>query len=362
MASYRSHPFGHGRNVLLGILLIAIVSACSTVESPGAEQSPARQQESATPKSVGIPQTPAQPASPVDLEFDGGSLVSFIRQFAQTTDQNVVLMNGLEVVQLEPYTFEDTPPAEILERVAADANLILHQTPHYTFLLANGYEQLTALDLADELDPSFGNRKANVGFGADTPLYAALALLSYSMKTTIVADNIVAGANCGEVELSDVPLSVALQAIFQSARITQGAFRIQSGDSVTFFYAPQNKLRTGLLVNRADAGADALRLLEQRVTLSLPSAPDNPEHLRGYTGAVPLQQCVESLSKQLGVRIMTDADTAQLPVNPSVIVDVPLKTALALIIHQWPVPDFGYEVLPGGIRFVRATWPTLEDL
>ena len=63
------------------------------------------------------------------------------------------------------------------------------------------------------------------------------------------------------------------------------------------------------------------------------------------------------MSEQLGLTVTSDAGMRRLPVNPVVMRKVPIETVLELIIRQWLVPEFGYELDGAGIRLRHVFAP-----
>lgn len=353
IATFRLRIRSHTRLALLLALPVAL-TVCSTVPSqaPAPEDETAPDRRSAKTVGPNVPQ--AETEIPSEFTFDRGPLALFVREFNSWCGRNLVLINGLELIQVGPYEFQNQPPDSVLDRVAEDAALKIHHAASYDLLLTEGYESLSRLDMKNAIDPELASRKADVRFGADTPLYAAFALVGQALDTTLIGDNIVAGATSGEVQLTGVTFADALTALLQSARVAEGNVRVQAEENLTFLYAPGNPLRTDLLLNADEIDPAARAILDRRISLTLPYPPDSPEHLRGDVGAVRLQACLDSASEQLGVRLMTDARAADLPVNPAVMHDVTMRTALRLLIHQWPVSDYGYVFVPEGIRIEHA--------
>ena len=91
-------------------------------------------------------------------------------------------------------------------------------------------------------------------------------------------------------------------------------------------------------------------MLGREVRVMLPFPQDDPEHLQGRIGASTLGEVLEGLSDQLGVPVTADANMHRLPVNPAVMTNVRVATALDLLIRQWLVPEFAYAVDDTGIH------------
>ena len=58
------------------------------------------------------------------------------------------------------------------------------------------------------------------------------------------------------------------------------------------------------------------------------------------------------MSEQLGMKVEADRRSSILPVNPAVMIDVPIETAMRLLIQQWPLPHYGYTATGDTIRIV----------
>lgn len=294
--------------------------------------------------------TPAAPGTPVEFSAPNTSVALLIRELNAASGRNLVLMNGLETTRTGPYDKAKRPAQEWADMIATDAGLRLDRLPAYDFIYPPGYETLTQTTTGGRLEATLAARRTSLHFDLDTPLVSALALLSRSLGTTIVADNVVADAHCGEVHLADVTVDQGLDALLKSARVANQSLRILSDTERTFLYAAGRPLRTSPLV--IAAGETRPESLDRRMTLYLPITPTEPDRLSGYTRAVPLSRVLPELSKQTGLRFEADARTHELPVNPSVMVNVRLETALDLIVHQWPLPHYGYRINGDTVRFV----------
>src|SRR5690606_39059740 len=104
---------------------------------------------------------------------------------------------------------------------------------------------------------------------------------------------------------------------------------------------------------------EARKALDRIVNVSLPVIPPDALHLAFNRELIPLAQAYAALTAQLGVTIEFSEDIAELPVNPCVMRGVRLRTAMDLLIRQWPYPQFGYEVHPDRIliRSIPAARP-----
>ncbi len=284
------------------------------------------------------------------IELARGPIGPMVRELGQRTGRSIVVMNGIEYHHAGPYSLNDTSAADIVKRIAADSGMALTRAAGYDFIHAPGFEGLNAFAPSSSMDRSAARITATVRLGADTPVYGALALLGQAYRVTLVADNVVASALCGETALHDVPLGVALDAILRSARLSGATCRVRADGATMFFSSPSASQRDRIFVN--SPGQPRPRTLDRRVTLYLPARPPDANRLVEASDATPLSQCLASLGEQLGMKVEADRRSGILPVNPCVIVDVPLETAMRLIIQQWPLPHYGYTASDDTIRFV----------
>lgn len=294
------------------------------------------------------------PDDPVDFSFERGSASLAVRMLDEASSINVVLMNGLEFLQVGPYAFENETPSAILEVIATDAHALVHESPDYTFIYPTGYEALLETSPGDSLSAEAPDVTFDIVFGADTPLYDALALLTHSTGYTMIADNAVAVSLCGETHLYDVTIEQALSALFRSARLSPQSIRIDSHASHTFVSAIGNRPRSKLFFTQDGWSGVHERRLKRRVSLSLPDRRTDGDSLQGQIGAKPLAEVLPALSDQLGILVTADANLSNLPVNPAVITDVPLEVALKLIINQWLLPEFGYRLTDEGVHLMHV--------
>ena len=58
------------------------------------------------------------------------------------------------------------------------------------------------------------------------------------------------------------------------------------------------------------------------------------------------------------MRVEFDRSCRRLPVNPCVMSDVSIETAMRLLIQQWPLPLYGYTATEDTIRIVYLGPPT----
>jgi len=346
-----AHHLNWSGRALAGLLLslpaAVSISCASTMEAHAQTNGAVPRAE---PAKAATKKAPATAGGPVEFSAPNTSVALLARELHAASGHNIVLMNGLETTRTGPYEKAKRPAQEWIDLFVADAGLRVDRLPAYDFVFPPGYEALSGTPIGGRLDPALAQRRTTLHFDLGTPLVSALALLSHSLSTAIVADNIVADARCGEVHVADVTLGEGLDALLKSARIANQSLNIISDAEHTLLYSAGRPLRANPLV--LSAGEARPELLDRLVSLYLPMAPEEPGRLSGYGRAVPLSRVLDELSKQTGLRFEADARTHELPVNPSVMVNVRLNTALDLIVHQWPVPHFGYRVQGETVRFV----------
>ena len=296
-------------------------------------------------------------AEAITLDLERGPVGLALREVSKASSLNVVLMNGLELAQTGPYRFQDHEPRAAIGDIARDLGYEIHEAPHYVFVYAPRYGVLRDVVVADRLDSRAAALRADVAFGADTPLYSGLALLGHTLGHTIVADNAIGGTACGEIRLRDVPLATALEALLQSARVGRDSFYVESTPDYVFLGSAHNKPRPQLLTNGSSLTEEQRRTLGRRVSVTLPFPQGDPEHIQGHIGASTLGEALDALSEQLGLPVTADARMHKLPVNPVVMRDVSIETALELIVRQWLVPEFAYELNGAGIRLRHVSAP-----
>lgn len=281
--------------------------------------------------------------SRVSLKQGPSTLGETVRAIGESGGGNLALMNGVEDRKIDSLRFKRATPGEVAARLGQEGDLAVQRCADYDFLFPPGYEALVDVSLTERLHPAYRNVNTQMAFGSGLHLFTVFAWMSYALDTTIVADNSVADARCGELTLRDVPLESALEAVVKSARVV--SFEMESTEEYVFFHIPQNAGPQPTLLNE-DALDDRQRAyLDQRVRIIVP-APPAPGHVM----EMPLQarrlgDVLDTLSTQLGMRIVAERGLEDLPVNPATFNRVRIRTALDLLIRQWLAPEFGYQVL-----------------
>ena len=284
----------------------------------------------------------------------------FVRQLAEEDVSGLVLMNGMEDMPIQAPSTRRASTKKMATDIAELIPCQVQETESYHFLYPQGFEALTQIQLAS-LDPAYDTVEAEIVFGANLPLYMVFAWISQATGKTIVADNLAAAAVTGELSLGEVPLRVGLEAILKSARAI--GVGVDSTPEYVFFYHPGRNpygTRRSLVINE-ELSTEQLALLEQRVNVVLPKTSGTRGPVPFQAGATRFSKAVQLLSRQLGVPIAIDKALADLPVNPAVFTNVPIKTVLDLVIRQWIYPDIGYEVQKNRIVIRRLYAPGADE-
>ena len=184
----------------------------------------------------------------------------------------------------------------------------------------------------------------SAAFGAKTELFIVLAALSESLDITVVADNFIAESCCGEVHLPEAPLAVILEAILQSARIPPDTLVVESTAEYIFLRAARNESQASLRLDTGSLTAEQSALLDKEVSLSLPGVPGDKEGLIFAFEPIALREALYPVSEQLGIKVVAQRRLVDIPVNPVVIKKVRLETAMNLLIRQWPLTGFCWEL------------------
>jgi len=277
-----------------------------------------------------------------DLPF--GTLAAWVRAQGAQGNVNVVLMNGLEEVRIDEEALRSLPPSAQLTEIIKRYNLSAHPTPHYTFLYTGEIPQVLALTLGETPPFPSAQEPVDARFGVNQRLYNALAALSYTAETSLVADNIVGDVRLGELALTQVPLHAAVLALLQSARIDAGAVELDMTAEYLFIGAKQAVPFTSVFADFTSNDAVVMSALENTVDVVIPHPIADPTRFPFYYTAFPFGEVLPALSKQLGIHVDCDPAMREFPVNYVVMRRIRARTALDLIARQWPV------------RGIRAEW------
>lgn len=291
----------------------------------------------------------------VTLTQDFSPLDDTVRRVGERIGGGLVTMNGIGDRPLPPLKMKRRPYRQLVALLSLYTGSQFYASPYYYFLYAPGYDSLTGISLENSLHERYAGMGGAMAFGANTELYNVFAMLGKSMGITVLADNPIADSRCGELALEEVPLRIGLEAILQSARIAPEAFKVESTEEYIFLHSVQNQKTPPLLLNdESTLNSGQLALLNRKVNLMLPEPPMVTAGMVFRHHASPLSQVLGPMSSQMGVRVaVEDERLLQLPVNPCIMNDVRIRTAMDLLLRQWPLPDFGYELRGDIIVIVR---------
>ena len=279
---------------------------------------------------------------PVTLQAVDSTLGLTMEQLASTTGGGLVLMAGVEMRSVGDLAFVNTPFEEMAKSLAAKSGCLLQACPGYWFIYLPGYEPLLNISLGNMIDPVIAAKKTAISFGTGTPLYEIMALMSEASKTTFVADNVVAGAQSGALTLAEIPLQHAFEALLKSARIRQEAIKVESTPEYVFIRSVRSAESHSTLLNKDSLTPEQNAMLDKEVRLVFPIAGE-PADTKLVSHAVTLQEVLPVLGKQLNLPVeLSDEKLGKIPINPCVMPKIRVRTAMDLLIRQWPDPNFGY--------------------
>ena len=321
---------------LRAVSCLALLAVCACSTGPNQDK----------PSTAGDAAPPVEkPAFPAVTFTHGLSPIGdMMRAFGEQCGGGVVLMNGLEERAVQKADFKKQPYEQAIAYFASALGCIYTHTPYYYLILPPEYQQLETVSLASKLHERYAGLKASAVFGAKTEVYIILAVLSESLDITLVADNFIAESRCGEMHVPEAPLSVILEAVVQSARIPSDTLEIESTPEYIFLRAARNENKAS---PRVDSGAtlpEQSALLDRQVSLSLPAVPEEKEGLIFAFRPIPLREALNPLTEQLGVKVTAQRRLAEIPINPVVFKNVRLETAMNLLLRQWPLAGFVWEL------------------
>ncbi|HPO17345.1 MAG TPA: hypothetical protein PLI09_28190, partial [Candidatus Hydrogenedentes bacterium] len=294
----------------------------------------------------------------VKIEQEYGTLEQIVRRVGEQCGGGLVTMNGLAERRLIPLVkAKHKRYGRFVGELALEVQCDYAQTPYYFFLYPTGYEMLLGISLKDRLAPRYEGVTAAASFGNNTLLFNVFTTLSRSLGLTIVADNQLAESLCGEFTLQESPLRVVLEAVLQSARIAPNAFEVESTDEYIFIRTVYNQTSIATLLNKEGLTEAQQAVLDKRVSVMLPEAPDVKAGIEFKRKATPLETVLQPLSSQLGIPVVAEAIMRDLPVNPCSMNNVRVSTVMDLLIRQWPVAEFGYEMKENALLIRRINIP-----
>ncbi|MCC6795665.1 MAG: hypothetical protein IT366_11160 [Candidatus Hydrogenedentes bacterium] len=315
--------------------------------NPNEVYRPPKQKEEAAP--VAKPARPKKTS--ITIEASAMQLGDVIRRVGEQAGGNVVLMGGVEGRIANNLDITRRALADAVPMIANAGNVAVEKHPHYFFFFPEGYEQLLNVSLAGRLDTRYSEIKTDAVFGSGLPLCSVFMWMSYALKVSIVADNSVGDAQCGELALKQVPLDTAIEAILKSARIA--AVQVESTPDYIFLSTPQNTNPKSALLEESSLDEQQKALLGKQVTLALPYPLRTGQPLELPLKPSPLSDVLPALSEQVGVRVVVEKGLEKFPVNPYFVKNVTLREALDLLVRQWLEPNYGYQVLADRIVIRR---------
>ncbi len=336
--------------------------AASAVTAPDETPAVAGALPPSNPNEVYRPPKPKEKAAPeakpekpkktsITIEAATLQLGDVIRRVGEQAGGNVVLMSGVENriannLDIKRRSLNDAAPM-----IANAGNVAVEKHPQYFFFFPEGYEQLLNVSLAGRLDARYSDIKTDAVFGSGLPLCSVFMWMSYALKVSIVADNSVGDARCGELALKQVPLETAIEAILKSARVA--AVQAESTPDYIFLSAPQNTNPKSALLDEVSLDEKQRAMLEKSVMVALPYPLRTGQRLELPLTPSHLGDVLPALSEQLGVRVAAEKGLEKFPVNPFFLQKVTVKEALDLIVRQWLEPNYGYQVLADRIVIRR---------
>ena len=300
-----------------------------------------------TPDSIERPASGKRlPSGNITFVHETLPLGDVVRRLGETIGGRLALMAGLEEYPARAAEHRNRTFGAIAEYLAASAQAQALELPQGWFICPPGYELLTEIRIAERLPARYSGIRATVAFGAKTPLYNVFAVMSENLGINIVADNFLTEARCGELFLDDTPLADMLELILMSARIPASELVLEATDEYILFTSARNPRTAPALLN-PDAADDPVvaALLDRTIALvSLPFPGANPVETAFSGRPAPLREILTPLSRQLGVRVAAYRSMADIPVTPCLLRNIRVRTVIELLLRQWPVDTFGYEV------------------
>ena len=159
-------------------------------------------------------------------------------------------------------------------------------------------------------------------------------------------------SHCGELNLRDTPLPQALEALVQSARIQPSALKVKKTKDYLLLLTANHSLRSK--VQSGTVSKEMEKKLKEKCSISLLFYTPSDKEVNSPLGASKLHSVLSELSLQIGIPISAKGKINHLPVNPMVLNNVSREMALEIILHQWMLPIFTYEVQGNSIILRHA--------
>ena len=319
-------------------LVIALFAAAACTPARQHQEKNPSKKESAAPAAVAsFPK--------VTFHHEVGPLGDLVRKLGRESGGGIVTMSGLEERSVPSMDLEHQPYATVVSRLAQSVECTCAPLSHAYFVYPEPYASLLQVSLEGRLTERFSSMNAAVAFGARTRLANVFAVLGESLGTAIIADNFIADATCGEMFMDRAPLQAILEAVLMSARIPAQEIAIDCTDEYLFIASLRNTTpRTVLLSDENALTAEQKASLERVVDVVLPDLGTNAIATAFAARAVPLKDILTPLTRQIGIEVAAKRVLADIPINPCTMHKVRIRTAMDLLIRQWPVANFGFEV------------------
>jgi hypothetical protein len=317
-------------------IALAVLGACAPARQRH-ENIPANAPGSARPTPANFPK--------VTFSHEAAPLGDVVRKIGQQAGGGIVIMRGLEERSLPALSVERQPYESLVKQLADAVQCKSAPLSHAYFVYPERYEALLQVSLEGRLQDRFAAMNASVAFGSKTRLSNVLAVLSESLGTTIVADNYIAESTCGELFVDKAPLQSVLEAVLMSARIPPEEIAVDCTEEYLFIASLRNTApKTVLLSDENTLTPEQKAELGRVVDVVLPDAGANPVQTAFSAKAAPLRDVLTPLTRQINLEVAAKKTLADVPVNPCTMHKVRVRTVMDLLIRQWPVANFGYEM------------------
>ncbi len=318
------------------VVALAVLGACA----------PARQKNDKAPAKAPTPAPTAVTAFPkVTFAHETGPFGDIVRKVGQEAGGGIVTLSGLEERSVPALSVERAPYESLVKQLADAVECKTAPLSHAWFIYPEPYAALLQVSLEGRLDERFAAMNASVAFGAKTRLANVFAVLSESLGTAIVADNFIAESTCGEIFMDKAPLQSVLEAVLMSARIPSEEITIDCTGEYLFIASLRNAApKTVLLTDENSLSPEQKAGLERVVDVVLPDVGENPVQTAFAAKAAFLRDVLTPLTQQMNVEVAAKRSLAEVPINPCTMHKVRVRTVMDLLIRQWPLANFGYEV------------------
>lgn len=290
--------------------------------------------------------TAAAPAFPrVSFLHETAPAGDVVRKIGEEIGGGIILMHGLEERSMPGFEVNGAAYAALAQKLAEPLDSRAEPLSHAWFIVPPDYAGLRDTRLEGRLPGRLAAMEGTVAFGAKTPLSNVLAVLSHNLGVTIVADNFITEARCGELFLGPAPLPEILGAVLMSARIPPEAYAVESTDEYVFIHSVRNASPSSLLVNGDSLTPEQRAMVDRVVDVVLPAPGGNPLETAFSARPAPLRDALTPLTRQLSVVVSAKRVLADVPVTPCVMRGVRLGTAMDLMLRQWPTDRVVWEVV-----------------